>query len=137
MDATTPRTLVYNGISYFLSVHVTSIVERWNKTQILKNNELYSLETPNNNAEKQLTNEVTGPIFAWKLKDTRPSWQERAHLSSIVKGYWAIWHALIVDQQVLRRNSNARKKVPQVLKEMHNATSGDIWESILLAKSQT
>lgn len=77
-------------------------------------------------------------IMTWKRSGTeRPSWQEVAPFSRKVKSYWAQWNSISLDNGILKRAVETpegdkkrmqiilpRKRIPDVLRELHEGTSG-------------
>ncbi len=85
----------------------------------------------------QLEDPDLGLLMQWKEKDRRPSWGEIASLPPSVKLYWAQWQSIVVENGLLKRILESedgtqqkqqllipRKRVPDVLKLLHDDVSG-------------
>ncbi|KAJ8976974.1 hypothetical protein NQ317_004006 [Molorchus minor] len=77
------------------------------------------------------------PFIAWKEEGTRPEWKDISNKSTTLKGYWAIWDSLIVEDGILKRlweNTDGkeirkqivlpRARVNEVLQEVHGGVGG-------------
>ncbi|KAJ8971472.1 hypothetical protein NQ317_001249 [Molorchus minor] len=53
--------------------------------------------------EEQQKDEDIKPFIAWKEEGTRPEWKDISNKSTTLKGYWAIWDSLIVEDGILKR----------------------------------
>lgn len=78
-----------------------------------------------------------GLLMTWKKDGHRPSREEVARHSPAVKSYWAQWDSIVLDNGVLKRILEdpeggeqrrqiivPRNRIPEVLRELHNGTSG-------------
>lgn len=73
-------------------------------------------------------------ILDAKYKDQRPTWQEVAPCSPVVKSYWAQWDSLILKDGVLKRVLDEsetreqliipRSRVPEILRHLHDGAGG-------------
>lgn len=92
---------------------------------------------PDNLRAAQKADQSLGTLWEWKQTGQRPSWQEVALRSPELKSYWAQWDSLIVEDGFLKRiweNADGtqrkaqmvipREKVPGVLRELHDGSSG-------------
>ncbi|KAJ8973385.1 hypothetical protein NQ317_012101 [Molorchus minor] len=88
-------------------------------------------------AEEQQKDEDIKPFIAWKEEGTRPEWKDISNKSTTLKGYWAIWDSLIVEDGILKRlweNTDGkeirkqivlpRARVNEVLQEVHGGVGG-------------
>ncbi|KAJ8985420.1 hypothetical protein NQ317_017049 [Molorchus minor] len=87
--------------------------------------------------EEQQKDEDIKPFIAWKEEGTRPEWKDISNKSTTLKGYWAIWDSLIVEDGILKRlweNTDGkeirkqivlpRARVNEVLQEVHGGVGG-------------
>ncbi|KAJ8977260.1 hypothetical protein NQ317_003961 [Molorchus minor] len=88
-------------------------------------------------AEEQQKDEDIKPFITWKEEGTRPEWKDISNKSTTLKGYWAIWDSLIVEDGILKRlweNTDGkeirkqivlpRARVNEVLQEVHGGVGG-------------
>ncbi|KAJ8975435.1 hypothetical protein NQ317_005471 [Molorchus minor] len=88
-------------------------------------------------AEEQQKDEDIKPFITWKEEGTRPEWKDISNKSTTLKGYWAIWDSLIVEDGILKRlwedtdGKEIRKqivlpraRVNEVLQEVHGGVGG-------------
>ncbi|KAJ8979132.1 hypothetical protein NQ317_016750 [Molorchus minor] len=89
--------------------------------------------------EEQQKDEDIKPFIAWKEEGTRPEWKDISNKSTTLKGYWAIWDSLIVEDGILKRlweNTDGkeirkqivlpRARVNEVLQEVHGGVGGGV-----------
>ncbi|KAJ8981859.1 hypothetical protein NQ317_017537 [Molorchus minor] len=89
--------------------------------------------------EEQQKDEDIKPFIAWKEEGTRPEWKDISNKSTTLKGYWAIWDSLIVENGILKRlweNTDGkeirkqivlpRARVNEVLQEVHGGVGGGV-----------
>ncbi|KAJ8980210.1 hypothetical protein NQ317_002224 [Molorchus minor] len=87
--------------------------------------------------EEQQKDEDIKPFITWKEEGTRPEWKDISNKSTTLKGYWAIWDSLIVEDGILKRlweNTDGketrkqivlpRARVNEVLQEVHGGVGG-------------
>ncbi|KAJ8981436.1 hypothetical protein NQ317_015638 [Molorchus minor] len=89
--------------------------------------------------EEQQNDVDIKPFIAWKEEGTRPEWKDISNKSTTLKGYWAIWDSLIVENGILKRlweNTDGkeirkqivlpRARVNEVLQEVHGGVGGGV-----------
>ncbi|KAJ8967972.1 hypothetical protein NQ317_003326 [Molorchus minor] len=89
--------------------------------------------------EEQQNDVDIKPFIAWKEEGTRPEWKDISNKSTTLKGYWAIWDSLIVEDGILKRlweNTDGkeirkqivlpRARVNEVLQEVHGGVGGGV-----------
>ena len=87
--------------------------------------------------QEQMTDEDIGPILTAKEEGPHLDWQVTCHGSKVLKGYWAQWESVTLENGLLKRAWESadgrdvvmqlivpRSKVQSVLKEMHDGKSG-------------
>ena len=65
-----------------------------------------------------MTDKEIGPILTAKEEGRRPDWQDICHGSEVLKGYWAQWESLILENGLLKRaweSADGRNVVMQLI----------------------
>ena len=65
-----------------------------------------------------MTDEDIGPILTAKEEGHRPDWQDICHGSEVLKGYWAQWESLTLQNRLLKmawESANERDVVMQLI----------------------